>query len=147
MSQHASRPRLSWRSCCARRHPSHHVSGHVSCHDPRHVSCRISRHVSGHALSRISCLDAPLITTMRISRRVFLGDPVTCVVTPRVTSLVTFPCPCRVSRNNVSCHIYRHVARRPLAGLLITTLATSLVMTFDHRIFITCFKRRLSSTT
>ena len=29
-----------------------------------------------------------------------------------VTSLF-FPCPCRVSRNNVSCHIYRHVADVP----------------------------------
>ena len=82
-----------------RRHPSHHVSGHVSCHDPRHVSsqtsllafaippdprhgsCRISRHVSRYGSPLLTSIVTPLVTSVVTSL-------VTCFATSVVTTLL-----------------------------------------------------------
>ena len=138
-------PRLSWRLS------SRLLSRMTSALAPRLLS-HLSSHVwSNLVTSLLARWGIWLFLFFVVSRHVSGRAP--CQVS-RNTSLVTslfFPCPCRVSRNNVSCHIYRHVARRPLAGLLIPTLATSLVMTFVTSFiiasFITCLEAPLVATT
>ena len=112
-----------------------------------HESSALAPRLLSHLSSRLwSNLVTSLLARWRIWLFLFfVSGFVSCHVS------LFFPCPCRVSRNNVSCHLYRHVARRPLAGLLITTLATSLVKTFVTSFiiasFITCLEAPIVATT